>query len=100
MSAGLTVLKESEPEVDTNADAESNVTVQDTVISVAEDQEPLVKPSVVFASNNEVLDMGTNKTSVIDMAPPPRVPARMPGPPLEEVSLLSLIHISEPTRPY
>lgn len=90
VSAGLTVLKESESEVDANADAESNLTVQDTVISVAEDQEPLVKPSVAFASNNEVLDMGTNKTSVIDMAPPPRVPARMPGPPLEEVSLRSL----------
>ena len=99
VSAGLTVLKESEPEVDTNADAESNVTVQDTVISVAEDQEPLVKPSVVFASNNEVLDMGTNKTSVIDMAPPPRVPARMPGPPLEEVSLRSLAPATGATPP-
>ncbi len=89
VSAGLTVLKESEPEVDANADTESNVTVQ----------EPLVKPSVVFASNNEVLDMGTNKTSVIDMAPPPRVPARMPGPPLEEVSLRSLAPATGATPP-
>ena len=80
VSTGLSVLKESETEVDVNADAESNETIQ----------EPLVKPSVAFASNNEVLDMGTNKTSVVDMAPPPRVPAPMPGPPLEEVSLRSL----------
>jgi hypothetical protein len=99
VSAGLTVLKESEPEVDANADAESNVTVQDTVLSLAEDQEPLVKASVAFASNNEVLDMGTNKTTVVDMAPPPRVPARMPGPPLEEVSLRSLAPTTGATPP-
>jgi len=97
VSAGLSVLKESESEVDANADAESNVNVQDTVLSLTEVQEPLVKPSVAFASNNEVLDMGTNKTSVVDMAPPPRVPARMPGPPLEEVSLRSLAPTSDAT---
>jgi hypothetical protein len=54
------------------------------------------RPSVAFASNNEVLDMGTNRLNKVDMAPPTRSPAPMPGPPLEEVPLRDF---SQPTPP-
>ena len=74
-------IKEAEAEAEAEAKAEAE--------SEAEAEEANLKPSVVFATNNEQLDMGTNKTSIINMAPMPRVAAPMPGPPLEEVPLRS-----------
>jgi hypothetical protein len=104
MSTGLAVLKDTERE--TVHDAESIVTETlntDALDEVQEDAQEVddrqLKPNVVFAANNEMLDMGTNKTSVVDMAPPPRSPAPMPGPPLEEVSLRSLAPTTNSTSP-
>lgn len=47
--------------------------------------------SVGFAEKNEVLDMGTNRTAPVAMSPGPRSPAPLPGPPLQEVTLDSLL---------
>lgn len=106
MSTGLTVLKETETETESVHDAEPIVTETlnaDPLDEVQEDAQEVddrqLKPTVVFAANNEMLDMGTNKTSVVDMAPPPRSPAPMPGPPLEEVSLRSLAPTANSTSP-
>ena len=104
MRTGLAVLKDTERE--SVHDEESIVTDTlntDALDEVQEDAQEVddrqLKPTVVFAANNEMLDMGTNKTSVVDMAPPPRSPAPMPGPPLEEVSLRSLAPTPLPPSP-
>lgn len=47
--------------------------------------------SVAFAPKNEVLNMGTNKTAEVPMAPERRPPARLPGPPLQEVTVSDLV---------
>lgn len=52
--------------------------------------------SVGFADNNEVLDMGTNRTASVAMSPGTRSPAPLPGPPLEEVTLDSLLGNTAP----
>jgi len=57
----------------------------------APDPEAESSPSVVFATENEVLDMGTNKTTAVDMSAGTRSPAPLPGPPLEEVTVEDLV---------
>ena len=104
MSTGLAVLKETGTETVHDAESIVSETVNtDALDEVQEDAQEVddrqLKPTVVFAANNEMLDMGTNKTSIVDMAPQPRSPAPMPGPPLEEVSLRSLAPTPMPPSP-
>lgn len=47
--------------------------------------------SVGFAPKNEVLNMGTNKTAEVAMAPVRRTSALLPGPPLQEVTVNDLV---------
>jgi hypothetical protein len=47
--------------------------------------------SVGFAPKNEVLNMGTNKTAEVPMAPVRGASAILPGPPLQEVTVLDLV---------
>ena len=96
VSTGLAVLSEAEtPQI-------QGITIEDISPTAAY---PTVsdaggpKPSVAFAQNNEVLDMGTNRTSVVEMAPPPKVPLPSPGPPLEEVPLRSFSAPLSPPAP-
>ena len=86
LNTGLEVLSEAETPP-TQDLAIENIGADAAESAASEDGDS--KPSVAFAQNNEMLDMGTNRTSVVEMAPPPKVPLPSPGPPLEEVPLRS-----------
>jgi hypothetical protein len=90
VNTGLDVLSEADTLSVHDLPTESiNPIKTGTAFGGEEPEEVSTKPSVGFAPSNEVLDMGTNKKSVVDMAPPPRAPLPAPGPPLEEVPLRS-----------
>lgn len=63
-------------------------------LTLVDESEPDAGLSVGFASTNEVLDMGTNKTAAIEMSHGTRSPAALPGPALEEITLQDLVSSS------
>lgn len=96
VNTGLEALREADTTtIDEISAKDLGLTAAESTVSDMCDK----KPSVMFAQSNEVLDMGTNKTSVVDMAPPPKAPLPSPGPPLEEVPLRSFSPAPAATPP-
>jgi hypothetical protein len=78
-------------EDDDDADEDGSGENGTPTLRLSDESDPTAGLTVGFAQKNEVLDMGTNKTAEVEMSAGPKTPAALPGPPLEEVTLESLV---------
>ncbi len=78
-------------DADDDGENSTPVSAPEAPASAPEPAAPAAPLSVGFAPKNEVLNMGTNKTAEVAMAPERRPPAALPGPPLQEVTVSDLV---------